>query len=83
MNWGAVLFLCLVASAARNGAEKVGHFSPKAEKFWPKVETFCAKDEEEMSALLNMRIKRLPPSINTVGGRRRTLGLEQAIGLKM
>ena len=69
MNWGAVLFLCLVASAARNGAENVGHFSPKAEKFWPKVETFCAKDEEEMSALLNMRIKRLPPSINTVGGR--------------
>ena len=69
MNWGAVLFLCLVASAACNGAEKVGHFSPKAETFWPKVETFCAKGEEEMSALLNMRIKHLSLSINTVGGR--------------
>ena len=62
MNWGAVLFLCLVASAACNGAEKVGHFSPK-------VETFCAKGVEKMSALLNMRIKHLSLSINTVGGR--------------
>ena len=69
MNWGAVLFLCLVASAARNGAEKAGYFSPKAETFWPKVEKFCAKGEEKMSALLNMRIKRLSPSINTAGGR--------------
>lgn len=57
MNWGAVLFLCLVASAARNGAEKEGHFSPKADKFWPKVEEFCAKGVEKMSVLLNMRIK--------------------------
>ncbi len=69
MNWGAVLFLCLVASAACNGAEKVGHFSPKAETFWPKVETFCAKGVEKMNALLNMRIKHLSLSINTVGGR--------------
>ncbi len=66
---GCSPFLCLVASAARNGAEKAGHFSPKAETFWPKVEKFCAKGEEEMSVLLNMRIKHLPPSINTVGGR--------------
>ena len=57
MNWGAVLFLCLIASVVRDGTEKVGHFSPKAETFWPKVETFCAKGVEKMSALLNMRIK--------------------------
>ena len=69
MNWGAVLFLCLVASAARNGAEKVGHFSLKAEKFWPKVEKFCVKGVEKMSALLNMRIKHPIRSINTVGRR--------------
>ena len=69
MNWGAVLFLCLVASTARNGDEKVGYFSPKTEKFWPKVEKFCAKGVEKMSALLNMRIKYLPQSLNTVGGR--------------
>lgn len=69
MNWGAVLFLCLVASAARNGAEKVGHFSPKAETFWPKVETFYAKGVEKISALLNMRIKHPIRSINTAGRR--------------
>ncbi len=70
MNWGTVLFLCLVAtSAACNGAEKVGHFSPKVETFWPKVEKFCAKGVEKMNALLNMRIKHLSLSINTVGGR--------------